>query len=255
MNTWLDGGFWGPHFRRSYIAELEALRGAFFGRVMPAFDGIASESEAAAQAEWDRLMSLPSDGNDDPGTAAEQAHEAGILHYQRLSNARQTMMNMMAVTLRHLLDQQMMEFHKRQVLAMSEESERTLHKDSEFRDRLRNAGVDVELFPSWKVIRELRLVANVVKHGEGDFKAQRETDFEKLVKVRAELFVPPDIRGTEMETVFRRRPRVERPAGGEDVYVDAPDLQSYFKGAVDFWNELALAVEAHSSSRRTAALP
>ena len=65
------------------------------------------------------------------------------------------MLNMSAVTLRHLLDQQMIEFNKRQVLGMSEEHERPVHRDDVFRDRLENAGVDVESLPSRPTIREL----------------------------------------------------------------------------------------------------
>jgi hypothetical protein len=255
MNTWLDGGFWGPYFRRNYIPELESLRDAIFQRVLPAFDGLEAESESVAQAEWDRYMSMPSDVSDDPGIYVEVAQDAGIAHYQRLTNVRQAMLNMSAVTLRHLLDQQMIEFHKRQVLGMSEERERPLHRDDVFRDRLKNAGIDVEGLPSWPTVRELRHVANVVKHGEGDFKSSRSTDFDKLSVLRPELFIPPDIRGTDMAHMFSRRPHVDRPAGGEDLYVDVPDLTLYFDAAIGFWNELADSIEAHSAAGMGRSVP
>lgn len=255
MNTWLDGGFWGPYFRRNYIPELEALRDAIFERVLPAFEGLEAESDAIAQAEWNRFMAMPSDGEDDPGIYAEVAQDAGMTHYQRLTSVRQTMLNMSAVTLRHLLDQQMIEFHKRQVLGMSEERDRTLHKDIVFRDRLRNAGLDVEALPSWGRIVELRLVANVVKHGEGDFKPTKDTDFDKLAVLRPDLFTPPDIRGTEMEAMFSRRPHLDRPAGGEDLYVDDAELRRYFDAAISFWHELASSIEAHSATAKGLAIP
>lgn len=155
VNTWLDGGFWGLYFRRNYIPELETLRDAILQRVLPVFDGLEAESEGVAQGEWDRYISIRSDGSDDPGIYAEVAQDAGIAHYQRLTNVRQSMLNMSAVTLRHLLDQQMIEFNKRQVLGMSEEHERPFHRDDVFRDRLENAGVDVESLPSRPTIREL----------------------------------------------------------------------------------------------------
>jgi hypothetical protein len=48
-------------------------------------------------------------------------------------------------------------------------------------------GLDLSSLPSWPVIDELRLVANVVKHGEGD-------SAEKLRETRPELFVYPSLR-------------------------------------------------------------
>jgi hypothetical protein len=255
VNKWHDGAYWGPYFRRSYILELEALRDAFFVRVLPAFAEIDAEAEEVAQTEWDRLVAMPSEIGDDPGVAAEIAQDAGVSHYQRLTSVRQTMLNMGVVTLRHLLDQQMMEFHKRQVLGIMEEHHRPLHKDSVFRDRLRNAGIEVEQLPAWAKIVELRLVANVVKHGEGDFKSTKDTDFDKLRSRRPDLFTPPDMRGTDMESMFQRRPRLDRPAGGEDLYVTEADLGEFFGAAICFWEELALAVESESAVGKGRGVP
>jgi hypothetical protein len=253
MNTWLDGLFWGPYFRRVYVAEILALRDTIFDRILPAFREISSEAETAQEDEWNRQMSMPSEGGDDPGDAGEMASEVGIAHYERLCRMRQMTLNMMAVNLRHLVDQQIMDFHKRQVLSISEERERTLHKDIVFRDRLRNAGIDVETLRSWISMVELRLLSNVIKHGEGDFKPERQTDYDKLFVTCPELFVEPEIRGTESQLCGR--PRVDRPAGGEDLYVSETDLSRYIESSVMFWNELAEIVEFHSSAQKGQAVP
>ena len=76
-------------------------------------------------------------------------------------------------------------------------------------------------------MKELNLVANVVKHASGPSAG-------KLHVIRPDLFSPPGLE--EFGPTFAPKPEdVEHPAGGLDLYVTEHNLQVYFKAAEEFW--------------------
>lgn len=88
-------------------------------RILPTLPD--AEKEADAYTSWENIISQPSDWDDDPGAWAEWALEQGLERYKRLRGLRQATMNMGTVMLWHLLEQQMLGFHRRQVLSAYEE--------------------------------------------------------------------------------------------------------------------------------------
>jgi hypothetical protein len=90
-------------------------------------------------------------------------------------------------------------------------------------------GLDLASLPSWPLIEELRLVANVVKHGEGGSAGD-------LRKIRADLFVYPTFRKDKTGV---GRLRIERRLFGHDFFVTKEEFERYQKGSVAFWTELA----------------
>lgn len=89
--------------------------------------------------------------------------------------------------------------------------------------------LDVTKLPSWSCIRELRLVANAVKHGEG-------RSAKRLRKLRPELFVYPSFR---KRGIGPRPSRIRTPLFGQDFYVTREDFARYHEASVSFWDELA----------------
>ena len=83
---------------------------------------------------------------------------------------------------------------------------------------------------------ELRLVANVVKHGEGG-------SAEELRKMRPDLFVYPSLRGKVDPT---KTLRVKATLFGQDFFVTKEEFEGYHRGSVAFWTELADALPALS---------
>ncbi len=239
MTLWLDGKFWGAYFKRSYIPEIESLRDVQLNNMLTALPDAEREAEAHTQSMWDWAMAQPSDGSDDPGDWAEWVQEQGLIHYQRLSGVRQAAFNMGTVMLWHLLEQQMLSFHRRQVLSIQEEQDtledpkkhNALHTFKEFKKRLEEGGYGLSLLSAWNKVDELRLVANTVKHGAGDSAS-------KLLAVRPDLFTAPGL-GDFSARFAPRAVDVERPAAGEDLYVSENDLRAYFTAAVDFWTDFA----------------
>ena len=58
-------------------------------KVVPAFEGIAEDAERAAEAEYERLGSMPYDDQIDMSDVAEMAKDHGITVYKTMSGVRQ----------------------------------------------------------------------------------------------------------------------------------------------------------------------
>ena len=68
---------WAEFFCARYARLVEGLRTGAFEKVQPAFKDIEAEAEAAAEAGYERLGALPSDGETDMGDVAEQDTNMG----------------------------------------------------------------------------------------------------------------------------------------------------------------------------------
>jgi hypothetical protein len=90
------------------------------------------------------------------------------------------------------------------------------------------------MLSSWPLVDELRLVANVVKHGEG-------ASAGRLRKIRPDLFVYPTLREDRSGV---SRLRVETTLFGQDFFVTDEEFKRYHDGSVVFWTELADALPA-----------
>lgn len=243
MTLSLDGSFWGPWIIRVYVPEIESLREAILTHIIPALPNAEIEAEAYQQPKWDDAMSQLSDGNVDEGDLAEWALDRGIERYQRLTGVRQATRNMATVMLWHLLEQQMLCFHRRQVLTFEEEqiarNNPKVHKRlgtlQVFEGRMEKGGLGLDQITVWEEVSELRLVANTVKHGAGD-------SANRLHSLRPDLFSPPNIK--EFVGSFPSSPHnVERPAAGDDLYVADQDLVDYFDAALAFWSEFTELIQ------------
>jgi hypothetical protein len=231
----LSHPFWARVFKREFSPQLSAIVEALEKRTLPAFDGIEKEAESVSEKTWEEFMSRPATGYEDPADLAEVAQEAGISHYLLLAGIRQGMINLFVAALYHTFEQQVMYFHRKQVLNPREENDPKLFNLHEFQTRLKDLGIDITAFSSWPKIDDLRLVANVVKHGEGD-SAQR------LRRERPALFENPEIKKLGLSS-GRVNPRVFLPLAGEDLYVSLADIKEYRDAVVGFWEELADAMD------------
>lgn len=202
------------------VAEffLKALR----ERVYPQFEGLGEEAERFAQFEYERIGQLPSSGDEtfDMGDVADQAYDSAITWYQTMCGVRQSLVNLHAVGLRHLFEQQLFDFVKHAHL--SERAKEDFNKDCKAVESL---GFRLKDLPSWEKLEELRLLSNVIKHSEGRSSV-------KLKEDRPELFVHPVLSGLP----FVGRPEATiQPLAGEDVYVQEYDLVCYCSVIRDFW--------------------
>ncbi len=243
--------YWQSTFTETFAAELSVWSAAVVERLLPTFDQVDREAEQVASAAFTRLGQrlISEDSYMDMADAAELAHHEGLAHYERWTGVRQGLLNLAAAGLYHLFEQQVAVFVQKELITLHEAHDATfmirLLKPGQimtaFEDRLFANGITYRTLPSYPQLDELRLVANVVKHGSGSSAEQ--------LRVRCPLlFVHPASRTSEGATrrnpwpvvAGQRPPRlVDRPLAGNDIYVTTGEFQTYAACVISCWVELA----------------
>lgn len=222
-----------PYPNRIYPTR-EAFSDCFKKRVLHSFDDISQEADQIEKAEWERLGQYATEYTD-PSDLAERAFQKGLEFYLTMSDMVQGIRNMFAAGLYHLFEQQLLLFHRQELLGFKEENDPKLFKVTEAARRLEDDhGVCVGRFRSWPKVEELRLLANTVKHAGGP-------SCEALKGWRPDLFRHPDVR--EFGMPFLPALDVFQPLSGKDIYVTDDDFDQYVVAAKGFWAELADALE------------
>ena len=258
MNLWLDGNHWSIWIRKVCIPEIEWTRRAILDHILPSIPDPATEADKTSDAIWYGNTEHYSD-EEDPCAFAEYAENQGFEVYDRLNGVRQAAANMATVMLWHLLEQQMLVFHTRQVLTVHEEQaarenpevksdipckkgkevkKRKLLSLEEFHARLDAGGCSMKSLSAWSKVNELRLVAKTVKHGSGP-------SSDELFKIRSDLFYP----NCDTQEHNSRPCLLRKPAAGEDLYVTEQDIAAYFEAAISLWQEFSIKIEEHSQKR------
>lgn len=225
---------WNNYFKQIYIPQISSLIEVLVNRVLPTFEGIEKEAEEREMAEYERLISLPSDGDIEMSDLAELATDAGISHYELMTGIRQGIVNMFAANLYHVFEQQVMQFHRKEVLDLAEENDENLFKLDILLERLAILHINIPAFNSWETIEELHLVANTVKHAEGRSSNQ-------LHVLRSDLFIAPYDTDISFQ-VQNVSSRVYKPLMGEDLYISLDDIRLYGNAIIKFWEELSEAI-------------
>ena len=230
-----NGPFWGNYVNNVFLPYMRVVRDTYFTKLVPTFDDSSAEAEKVTEEVWERLGKRAS-SDSDPSDLAEAAHDAGVDHFLMLMSAKQTLANLHAVALHHLLEQQQVFLLHRELLHPTDEDDTTLLTRSQFVIQLKEQGIDPTTYDSWESLDDLRLVANSVKHGDGP-------SVEDLKKRRPEFFTHPQFR--DQPLISRTNPvlmlqfhRVYQPLAGDDLYVSDDDLAAFFDSAEAFWNEI-----------------
>ena len=234
-----NGQFWAHYFRSSVISKLQGFRMVVHDKLLPPFNSMADEANAVGEEEYRRLGQMPGDDSVDMADLAEQARDVGIDYYETMTGVRQALLNILAVALHHLLEQQLLFFLRRALLKRDEERDHAKFHVKILRERLLSHGINAEGFSSYSKIDELCLVANTAKHAEG-------SSSDELFEKRPEMFTDPFIRLAMPERKWSKTP-VRTPLTGDDFSVTVEDLDAYFDAAVAFCEELATELEAQVS--------
>ena len=233
--------FWIRFIQVSFVPQLNTIVDALEKRLLSNLEEkkIEAEAERITEEAWERYMSMPSTGNEDPGDFADKAMEAGVSHCELMYGFRQGMLNLFAAALYHAFEQQIIFFHRKNILSLYEDAENDPKKFrlTVFQSRLKEYGIDVKKFSSWSKIDELRLVANTVKHAEGPSSY-------KLHKIRPDMFNNP-LLSQVSPFLSQGSDRVFQPLVGDDLYVSLQDIKNYCVHLVRFWQELIDAMQCN----------
>ncbi len=221
---WIDGQF---------VREVSTFRSVVTRRILPAFENIEDEAKEAG-AEALKRLSSGAGPDDDYASIGERAFDSEISKYELLSAARQAVLNLIAVAIYHQFEQHQITLLRRELIVNGTEDDESRIDSKTFVQVLTGQGIDVRTYPEWPKLTELRLVANVAKHAEGESAA-------KLEELRPDLFVAPSVRDMPPFGSWKVRRRVYKPLSGEDLYVTPADLGTYFDGIIAFWHRLSSA--------------
>lgn len=225
---------WERVFQSQFVPQINAIVDVLERRLLPNFEAVDAEADSIADEAWNRFMSMPATGEEDAADFAESAMEEGLSHFMLMDGLRQGMLNLFAATLYHAFEQQIILFFRREYLHQEKECGSGQFNLSVVKGRLKNFGVDITKFASWPKINELRLVANTVKHAEGN-------SSQRLYKIRPNMFSHPRLLqfGLQDDFTSSEQPQVFQPLVGEGLYVSVQDVKDYRDQLVRFWQEFA----------------
>lgn len=205
-------------------------------RIIPLVSQLTEMADAVEKQAYDELMSQPvgeyysGDGSEE----AEQAFDIGLSFYQNITAMYQGTLNLFAAGLFHVIEQQLADLTRDGAIGIKGPDTKLKKVINWYKQHF---DADLELFPSWPLIEELRLVANTTKHAEGP----------SVVKLRAinpRLFQNPLLRN-DPHTPFFHAP-VNLPLGGGGLYVTGDDFRNYHKAAEALFDWLVEHFEAHA---------
>jgi hypothetical protein len=232
--------FWANHIRANFLPGIDYYAKCLEKKIIPAFDSIEKEADEIEKEAFENPSGYFNPENYDPADAAEDAFEKGLEYYEWMNDMLQGILNLFAAGLYHLFEQQLLLIHRKELLTINEKDNIGLLKLKEAKSRLSKNGIIVENFNSWSKIDELRIVANTVKHADGQ-------SAQELKSKRPDLFSrttnPPFI------TPHSIPPGpVRTPLAGDSLYITQDELNKFIDAVKEFWNEMCSALEKQANS-------
>ncbi len=232
---------WAHHCRVHCVGAIDDFRSVLLAKVVGAFSRIEEEADLEAEMVHEELVSAPMDVTDllYLDDFENLACEHGMAYHHTLNTMRQAALNMLAMTLYHLFEQQQAFFLDREPPIAPT---RRLDKDkTEMDQRMLTYGIDCGSFSCSRRLAELREVANAIKHSKGRASA-------KLVELRPDLFTSDMLRRIHSEADLPYQVRVVAdiagaPLAGEYIYVTEQHLAEWCEAARAYWTALAEIVD------------
>ena len=188
-----------------YIEDIETFRTVALDKVLEAFDDL--EGRAAAM--------FSTSGRDDPEGD----------NFVATVNVRQGMLNLLAVFLWHLFEQQWKRIEAHSI-------ERQFQTPSH---------------PEDHSLKELRYAANAIKHGDG-------RSAQELADIRPDLFQTPHWESANGEPASPSAfgpPRPLMPLAGEGIYIGSKDLSNWLDSVVAYWRDFLDSEPAEPAAQET----
>jgi hypothetical protein len=167
--------------RKKALGTTDVYVNGFSARLFPIFDHIEEEASAETEKAWENAMSSPAyDDNVDPGAYAEAVQDYGLEVYENLQFTRQQLLGLAAAGLYHLWERLLKQFFCKELWGWTFDG-LTINKVitpagfPQLEERLSQFGFQLAQQSYYADLCELRLVANVAKHGDGKSCEQLQT--------------------------------------------------------------------------------
>lgn len=212
--------FWKPLMER-YKKELSMVE-EYYNRTTPSFGDIEKEANDYADYIYNNF---PADENTDFATVADFAHDEGIQLYELLETMKKNHLLMTISMLCQIWEQQLIKFTLTELRYPLKIQNNSL-SFGEVKKVFELHGVPFEEVKPWNKIKEMRLLVNTIKHGNGD-------SARRLRRIRPDYFELDIINGTDTLEL----------AGAVllDSYslmVKEQDFESYVRATEMFWDEM-----------------
>ena len=183
------------------LDRIDAISKTINNRLLPTFDSIEKEAKEVGEKKFEDLSARFHPDYMDEGSVYEEAFDEEVCHYLLHREMKKEFMNSTVTWLFHLFEKDCSEIFK------------TNNGDNK-KEELANLSIDTGTNSNWDLCNtELRLIANVIKHGKGQ-------SFDKLKL---------------------RKPSVIKSSHGfisdAEIVISVVDLNSYIIAMQQFWNE------------------
>ena len=234
---------WALLIQLKFIPLIDLFAKKVKGKIVPSFDSIDKESELIVTEQYERLISSINSYEDfDEASVAESALDKGVDYLCTAENIKQGVLNLFVVSLYHIFEQQFFEIYRVSSMTVYRENDIPLRLNCAIRFIRYETNIDVKKLPSWSKIKELKLLANAVKHGDGG-------SCEALKKVRPDFLIRPADKKLYMKADMdcsSRKPDlpVIGPLAGQGIYVEQDDFDLYASEVKNFWSQLSEELKA-----------
>jgi hypothetical protein len=218
MQTQLN--FWKPQIVK--YQDALSLVGDYYTRTIAVFSSIEEEATQHSQQLYENYSGSE---NTDPAQVAEWAEMEGFEKYEALTLMRTNHLLMTFTMLYHLWEQQLINFTLHELSRyLTFGKKRADFPDIQMIFKLH--GIDIDKTKSWTKIRELKFLANTIKHGDGN-------SADKLRKIRPDFFTW-EVIGTDDTLEFSGSVLLNNYS----LQTSEKDLYAYIEATKNFWDEM-----------------
>lgn len=220
--------------RKKFKKPIESFKYTYSNKIDPVFENIEEESKAIAEEKYQELGRYFNPDYHDPGDFAEDAWEAGIEHYESMALMKYNTKLMWISTLYQFWEQQVRKFIYEEVTRTHQFIDKKGNQIpfkafgtrgiDDIKEEFLEFGQDLEKLSCWAKINELRLLTNVIKHGDGWSATQLKESRPDFFKVD---FSDYDLLDMYKTTLNERV-----------LNIDDEEFQKYCEAIVEFWDVL-----------------
>jgi hypothetical protein len=220
--------------RRKFQKSIELFNDTYTNRINPIFKNIEEESEAIAKKRYEELGRYFNPDYHDPSDFAENAWETGLEYYENMDLMKYNTKLMWISTLYQFWEQQVRKFIYEEVTRthkfIDKKGNEILFKGfctkgiEDIKEEFLEFNQDLDKLNCWTKVNELRLLANVIKHGDGWSASQ--------LKVLRPDFFKSDFSSYDLLDLYKTT------LNKLVLNIDDDELQKYCNALIEFWEVL-----------------
>jgi len=220
--------------RNKFQKQIELFYDTYSNRINPIFESIEEESNAIAEEKYQELGRCFNPDYNDPADFAEEAWEAGLEYYEGMALMKYNTKLMWISTLYQFWEQQVRKFIYEEVTKthkfIDKKGNEVLFKDfctrgiEDIKEAFLEFNQDLEELRCWTEINELRLLTNVIKHGDGWSATQLKELRPDFFKAEFSNYNLLDLYKTTLNELV--------------LNINDNEFQEYCKALIEFWNVL-----------------